>query len=192
MSAVPFTPALKAEYAALFGACTVAPGHAAAVNAAVAALLRHRARYAALGNDLGIPWHVIGIIHAMECSGRFDRHLHNGDPLTARTTRVPAGRPRQGQPPFTWEQSAADALAMKKLGPGTDWSLPGTLYQFERYNGFGYRRYHPEVPSPYLWSFSNHYARGKYVADGTWSATAVSKQCGAAVMLKELTAQGKA
>lgn len=192
MSAVPFTPALKAEYAALFGACTVAPGHAAAVNAAVAALLRHRARYAALGNDLGIPWHVIGIIHTMECSGRFDRHLHNGDPLTARTTRVPAGRPHQGEPPFTWEQSAADALAMKKLGPGTDWSLPGTLYQFERYNGFGYRRYHPEVPSPYLWSFSNHYTRGKYVADGTWSATAVSKQCGAAVMLKELTVRGEA
>lgn len=191
MAAVPLTPALATEYAALFQACTVPPRHAAQVTAAAVGLLQHRDRYAALGRDLGIPWHFLAIIHTMECSGRFDRHLHNGDPLTARTTRAPTGRPRQGQPPFTWEHSAADALAMKKLGPGTDWSLPGMLYQFERYNGFGYRLHHPRTPSPYLWSFSNHYTSGKYVADGAWSATAVSKQCGAAVLLKELMARGE-
>ncbi|NDY58648.1 peptidoglycan-binding protein [Desulfovibrio sulfodismutans] len=191
MATVPLTPALAAEYASLFDACTVQPRHAAQVTAAVRGLLQHRDRYAALGSDLGIPWHFPAILHTMECSGRFDRHLHNGDPLTARTSRVPSGRPGQGQPPFTWEQSAADALAMKKLGPGTDWSLPGTLYQFERYNGFGYRLQHG-IHSPYLWSFSNHYTGGKYVADGTWSATAVSKQCGAAVLLKELMARGEA
>ena len=44
------------------------------------------------------------------------------------------------------------------------------------------------MPSPYLWSFSNHYARGKYVADGHFSATAVSQQCGAALLLKRLAA----
>ena len=41
---------------------------------------------------------------------RFDQHLHNGDPLSGRTTHVPPGRPRPASPPFTWEQSAHDAI----------------------------------------------------------------------------------
>ncbi len=47
--------------------------------------------------------------------------------------------------------------------------LPGTLYKIEGYNGWGYRMKHPQVYSPYLWGFSNHYQKGKYIADGTWS-----------------------
>ena len=73
---------------------------------------------------------------------------------------------------------------------GTDWSLAGTLFQIEGYNGWGYRRQHPQVLSPYLWSFSSHYTRGKYIADGTWSDTAVSKQCGAAVVLRRMAEKG--
>jgi lysozyme family protein len=47
------------------------------------------------------------------------------------------------------------------------------------------------VPTPYLWSFSNHYERGKFVADGKFSSTARSQQCGAAVMLKLLAEAGE-
>jgi lysozyme family protein len=71
----------------------------------------------------------------------------------------------------------------------TDWSLERTLYRLEAYNGLGYRGL--GVPTPYLWSFSNHYERGKFVADGKFSATAKSQQCGAAVMLKLLTDAGE-
>jgi lysozyme family protein len=46
-----------------------------------------------------------------------------------------------------------------------DWSLAGLLYRLEAYNGFGYRKHHPEVLTPYLWSFSSTTA-GKYVQDG--------------------------
>jgi lysozyme family protein len=42
-----------------------------------------------------------------------------------------------------------------------------------------------------LWSFSNQYDRGKYVADGKFSSTARSQQCGAAVMLKMLAEAGE-
>ena len=72
----------------------------------------------------------------------------------------------------------------------TDWSLPATLFRLEAYNGFGYRTGHPEVLSPYLWSFSSHYTRGKFVADGSFSVTAVSKQCGAAVLLRRMAETG--
>src|SRR4029077_17378517 len=95
-----------------------------------------------------------------------------------------------GQPPFTWEESATDALRLKKLDKVTDWNLPRTLYQLEAYNGFGYRLRHPEVLTPYLWSFSDHYTQGQYVADGTFSSTAVSKQCGAAVLLRRMAELG--
>jgi hypothetical protein len=79
---------------------------------------------------------------------------------------------------------------MQGLRAGVDWSLPGALYQLERYNGWGYRMHHPSVLTPYLWSFSNHYTSGKYVADGTWSNTAISKQCGAGVILRRMAERG--
>jgi hypothetical protein len=122
----------------------------------------------------------------MEASLNFNKHLHNGDPLTNRTVQVPAGRPKKGNPPFAWEDSASDALSLKGLNSQTDWSLAGTLYQIERFNGWGYRLYHQHVLSPYLWGFSTHYKSGKYIADGTWSDTAVSLQCGAAVLLRRM------
>ena len=97
-----------------------------------------------------------------------------------------SGQTQDGQPPFTWEASASDALSFQGFDKWKDWSISGTLFKLEGYNGFGYRDHHPDVPSPYLWSFSNHYTRGKYVADGTFSPTAVSAQCGVAVLLRRM------
>jgi hypothetical protein len=128
----------------------------------------------------------VALIHNLEARGDFTRHLHNGDPLTARTVQVPAGRPRSGSPPFTWEESAVDALEYDGLTRVTDWSIEHLAFLFEGFNGWGYRLYHPHVKSPYLWSYSNHYTQGKYVGDGQWSETAVSRQCGAMVLLKRL------
>ena len=45
-------------------------------------------------------------------------------------------------------------------------------------------------PTPYLWSFSKLYEKGKYVADGRFDPEAVSKQCGAAVMIRALVDRG--
>jgi hypothetical protein len=120
-----------------------------------------------------------------------DRHLHNGDPLTQRTRHVPAGRPADGNPPFTWQASAVDALRLRRVDRVADWSLHRILYELEGYNGWGYRLHHPHVKSPYLWSFSNQYTRGKYIADGTWSDSAVSGQCGAAVLVRRLEQRGE-
>jgi hypothetical protein len=64
------------------------------------------------------------------------------------------------------------------------------LFKLEQYNGWGYRQYHHDVPSPYLWSFSSHYTKGKYVADGHFDANAVSQQCGGAVLLRRMTDRG--
>jgi lysozyme family protein len=186
---VTLTDALRREYERLFNTCSIRPERTADIEGTIAKLSAARGRYEAAGAG-AIPWFFVAVIHCMEAGLNFTRHLHNGDPLTARTVQVPRGRPRSGSPPFTWEVSAADALSVRGLGRGTDWSLAGTLFQIEAYNGWGYRRQHPQVLSPYLWSFSSHYTRGKYIADGTWSDTAVSKQCGAAVVLRRMAEKG--
>ncbi|MDN3520185.1 hypothetical protein [Halomonas ramblicola] len=108
-------------------------------------MTRERARYEAVTDRQGVPWAFVAVVHQMESSGDFSRHLYNGDPLTARTVQVPKGRPKRGSPPFTWEESAADAMALKRLSGSTDWSVAGMLYQLERYNGWGYRLHHPHV-----------------------------------------------
>ena len=69
-----------------------------------------------------------------------------------------------------------------------DWSVTGALDRWERYNGLGYRKFN--INSPYLWSYTNQYSKGKFVADGKFDANAVSAQCGAAAMLRELVNRG--
>lgn len=182
------TTTLTNEYIDLFSRMSIRPERATDV-AAVArriTVAKNRAQYAAVEAQTGVPWFVVGIIHNLECSGAFDRHLHNGDPLTDRTVHVPRGRPPTGDPPFKWVDSAIDALAGRGVAKWADWSLPGVAFQLENYNGWGYRNNYPFVRSPYLWSFSNIYDRGKYVADGVFSPDAVSRQCGGLPLLSRL------
>lgn len=184
-SRMPLSVELANEYQRLFASSIITPYRKAAVKHLVQRILKQQTRYRLVEHATTVPWQVIAIIHALEASLRFNRHLHNGDPLHSRTKHVPANRPK-GEPPFTWEESAIDALHYTKLTHWQDWSIAGTLFKLEAYNGWGYRRYHKSVLSPYLWSFSNHYTQGKYAADGKFDSQLVSQQCGAAVLLKEL------
>jgi lysozyme family protein len=161
-----------------------------AVQQQAVTILRNQARYQAVGDDLGIPWFFIGAIHSRECSGRFDQHLHNGDPLTARTTHVPAGRPAVGSPPFTWEESALDALTMRHWANLPDWSIPTMFSRAETYNGLGYAGH--GIASPYLWSLTTVQQPGKYVKDGPagWDPTVMDKQPGVAAILSVLAGLG--
>ncbi len=190
MARVNLTDRLEQEYVRLYETCEIRQERFGEVDAVAVAVLRDRARYEQVGDPLGIPWYLVAAIHNLESSRRFDRHLHNGDRLTARTTHWPPGRPAGGEPPFTWEESATDALKLRRLHQVDAWPLARVLYEAEGYNGFGYRLHHPEVLSPYLWGFSKHYDRGKYVADGTWSATARSRQCGAGSLIRRLEERG--
>lgn len=181
---------LKAEYEDLWASITIRPEREDDVHAIVDRILLQRDRYTAVERDTGVPWRVVACIHSMESSLSFFGHLHNGDPLTARTVHVPAGRPRTGRPPFTWEESAIDALRMKETDQVSTFTIPESLWYLERYNGFGYRgggrNTTPPMRSPYLWSFTTHYVKGKYVADGHFDPHAISRQAGAAALLYQL------
>src|SRR5262249_47178115 len=132
MADIPLTPSLREEYAGLFATCEIRDGVAAVVEELVGRIAAARARYAAVEQAAGRPaWPVIAVLHAMECGLSFTEHLHNGDPLTARTTHVPSGRPPDGEPPFPWEVSALDALRFEGWTRWTDYSVAGTLYRIE-------------------------------------------------------------
>jgi len=185
MAALAFTTDLENDYEHLFDTAVINENHYAEIDGYVNKIAANKATYAAVSDPLNIPWYFVGIIHCMECGLDFKTHLHNGDPLTQRTVQVPKGRPLTGNPPFTWEESATDALTIEGFTAWKDWSIPGILYCFERYNGIGYRQ--KGIHSPYLWSYSNNYTSGKYTADGVYDPNAVSKQCGAAVLLRRMS-----
>lgn len=178
------------EYAAWFAAADVRPEHRDSAEWHLTMMRQARPRYAALGKQVGVPWQFLAAIHGLEASFNFRAHLHNGDyPLKQRTRQVPSGRPRAWLPPSSWEASALDALRLMGFAGQSDWSLPRMLHRLEAYNGFGYR--HARRASPYLWSFSTLYTRGKFIADGRFDPAARSKQCGAALMLKVLDLAGE-
>jgi lysozyme family protein len=179
---------LKSEYETYYALCTANRQRSANVEYCISRIEKFKQVYHDVGSDLNIPWYFIGIIHGMECGFNFGAHLHNGDPLTARTVNVPANRPANGKPPFTWRDSARDAMIFDGYTHETEWSIPRMLYLFEKYNGFGYRKL--GIPSPYVWSFSNLYIKGKFLSDHHFDPNAVSAQCGAGVILKDLQARG--
>jgi len=178
-------------YIQLFNTCVVNPDKKSNVAWYVDKLSsdKYRSAYQQLEDVVCVPWYFIGVIHALETSFNFQSHLHNGDPLSHKTVHVPAGRPVPWLPPSDWQSSAKDALQIEGYVNHTDWNLAKLLYRLEAYNGMRSREEHG-INSPYLWSFSNHYTSGKFVADNVWSSTAVSQQCGAAVMIKELVNRG--
>jgi lysozyme family protein len=186
---------LGGEYEQLFGSMTVNGGHTGDADAIINKIVQHKNVYEAIMQATGVPWQIIGIFHSLEGSLNFHTHLHNGDSLNARTVHVPPGRPKTGHPPFTFAESAIDALQLEGFAGRTDWGVAPTLFRLEKYNGFGYRRVH--VNTPYLWSFSNHYTKGKFVEElvngkpkSHLDPNLVSGQCGAAVLLKRMVDRG--
>jgi lysozyme family protein len=195
---------IKAEYVALFHEAEILPERRGTATEKFSVLWyadqikQNKARYEQITAPTQVPWFVIGIMHALECAFSFKLHLYNGDPLTDFTKRFPPGFPKDcGEPPFEFNQSAVSALKHEGFIGLMDWSLARTLYRFEQYNGFGYRK-RLSMASPYLWSFTRLYNKGKFKEvpkpsggfRSVYDPNLRSKQCGAGTMLKALIENG--
>ena len=142
-------------------------------------LIAGRERYRDVARKTGVPWFVIAVIHERESSGNWRTQLGQGDPLDRVSTHVPKGRG-----PFkTWEDGAYDALmnCPPHAADWNDWTAGGALTLLESYNGLGYAN--KGLPSPYVWSGTDQYVKGKYVADGVFDSNAVDAQLGCAGLL---------
>lgn len=167
-------------YAKMWDAMVVNPSAAPTVRRTAQKLVDAKDRYQRVAEETGVPWYMIAVIHQRESDQDWRTSLAQGDRWDRVSTHVPRGRG-----PFrSWEEAAVDALHYDGLDKVRDWRLEKIAYYLERYNGTGYEKH--GVPSPYLWSKSNQYSHGKYVADGTWSPTAVDQQIGCMPLLKSM------
>jgi lysozyme family protein len=148
-------------------------------------ILDGKSEYQLVEQKTGVPWYFVGCLHGLESSFDFKTYLHNGDPLGKRTTHVPKGI-LFGKD--DWHGAAIDALKRQALTMRTDWSLGKMLTRAEKFNGLGYLK--KGINSPYLWSKTSLYTKGKYVRDGVWDKNAVSAQVGVAAMLLVLERGG--
>ncbi|HWW46312.1 MAG TPA: hypothetical protein VNZ94_00535 [Xanthobacteraceae bacterium] len=156
-------------------------------SAVARSLVANKPRYQAVAAKTGVPWFVIAVIHQRESSGSFAGVLHNGEKIIGtkvKTEKVPKGR----GPFISWEEAAVDALT--NCGPyaasNKDWSVGGTLTLLERYNGLGYAN--RGLPSPYIWSGTDQYVKGKYVKDNVFDPNHVDMQLGCAGLIKAMQA----
>jgi|GEM_PF-2110142 len=172
----------------LFKTCVISANKSVEVNRIVDKLIANKSRYVNVCKGTAVPWQFVAVVHYAEGNINFDRHLHNGDPLTGRTVNIPTGRPLRGNPPFTWEESVRDMLEYDKITVKINWSTPATLYKLLLFNGLGYDK--QGINSPYLWSGSNHYKKGQYVADGRFDPEKVFQSIGVAVLLKAMEQRG--
>lgn len=187
MTTAPTFQQVRAEFTERWGKFITLPSRKTAVAIAGNKVANYKDRYKLIEKATGIPWYFVGIIHYREADCNFHCHLHNGDPLTARTKHVPAGRPLTGSAPFRFEESAIDALTMMPhhLDLVRSWTIERMLYEWERYNGEGYRLYH-HTSSAYLWGDTDQHELGKYTSDGHYDPGAPEVQVGCAALLRYL------
>lgn len=153
---------LKPQYEQLFATCQLRRSCLEPTGRIAQEILQRQGDYGLVERQTGVPWWFVGILHYRELDFR-DAHLHNGDSLTNRTIRYPQGRPiappANGQP-YTFVESAIDALRWKQFHTAKDHSIGAMLWGFELWNNFcdvkGGKN------SEYLWNGTNHFSSSQY------------------------------
>lgn len=155
-----------------------------------------KARYQKISEATGVPWFVIAVIHEREAGGppHWDKQLGQGDPLIQVSRHDPAGRgpflnhPNDPPGEDAFYRGALDALiaCAPHAAKWSDWTVGGTLTILEEYNGLGYAAH--GVPSAYVWSGTDQYISGKYVADHDYRANVVDVQEGCAPVIARMMA----
>jgi lysozyme family protein len=141
--------------------------------------------YEEISISTGIPPQLIAAIHYRESGCNFNTYLHNGDPLGKPTVNVPVGKYFES---FT--DSAIDALTEKsylrdRYNLKADSNDLAAMMAFaESYNGLGY--YNKGLVSPYVYSGTNVYTKGKYVVDGKFSSSTIDGQPGVYLLINSL------
>lgn len=149
------------------------------------------------GGHQAVPWWFIAIVSEREYGGppHWDKQLGQGDPLTHVSIHDPKGRgPFLDHPGDTtpgndaWTRGCLDALinCAPYAAKWPLWTCGGVLTALEEYNGLGYAM--RGVPSAYVWSGTDQYRSGKYVADHIYNPSVVDVQEGCAAILSVMMA----
>jgi lysozyme family protein len=175
---------ISAENDQLFGQAVIDPSRMSELEKAVDLIKANKARYQTVETATGVAWFAVALLHFAGTVSDFSVHL-NGDPLRSRTIRVPKGPP-EGDPPFSWEDSAIDLVRLQARGsdPGSFPTVGVLLFWLEGFDGYGYHS--RNVRSPFIWACTNQYMGGKFLPDHVFDPNFKEKKCGAASLLKLL------
>jgi lysozyme family protein len=190
MKTLPVSQRSIDKYQELWDCMRIDPKKLPAVIDTAKTILKYRKQFETAVIGTKIPWYFMGIVYMREDGCKFKGHIHNGDSLRKRTVNVPAGRPIKNPAAttgYSFIESAQDLILLKGWHNVATWSMPALLYYFEANNGFGYRRLKKPIDTPYLWSCTQHYQKGKFAYDGVYDAKLMDEQIGAAPLLKYLT-----
>lgn len=168
----------------------VKPAFAKAAVKRAASMLGHKAQYQRIAEEimqrhqLHVPWWAIPLVHERECVrgvDNWDCNIAQGELYNIKSRIIPHSGPF-----VSFNAAAMDALVVQapQLAKWNNWSLGGVATINEMYNGTGYAK--RGLPSPYVWSGTNIYVKGKYVRDGKYDPNAIDTQIGVIVTLKAL------
>lgn len=184
----------QARIKALLDGATLSqnPKDLAEINRAAQFILAQWLTYKQVGDELSIPPWVIGCLHYRESDFDFGTWLCNGDPIfDASGTPIKTSHVPQGLGPCsTWQDAALLSLKNQGWNQGLHWDIVDALENLLLWNGTGYEALIPPINSPYLWSMTNHYSKGKYVADGIYDPNIVDSQAGCAAIIISLKSMG--
>ena len=148
----------------------------------------HKSRYEAVAAQVDLPAELIAALHFRESSGNFNTYLHQGDPLG----KPAVNHPRNIPVFHRWEDAAVHALSTQHKSniqddlditeDTQDLAALGTYAEY--YNGLGYHK--KGRVSPYVYSGTDQYSKGKYVRDGVFDSNAVDQQLGVLAMVQVL------
>ena len=177
---------LAPEYATLLAAMRIDPARENELAERAAMLLkladRHRDEWAEVTARTGVPrlWGIASF--ERESSSDYSRSPAQGD----RWDRVSVHVPKGLGPYADWGDSCVAAYCIDKLNEvgASNWTWTRACYEGELYNGFGPRAHGRHTG--YLWSWTNIYTAGKYVADGKWDPDVRDQQCGMVPMMAAL------
>jgi lysozyme family protein len=173
---------LGADIAAHWATMKILPQYLPALDRTAAKLVADKERYLLLERRTSVPALVTMVIAERESGADPRMSLAQGDRWDRISVHVPKGRG-----PFrSWEEAAADALAIDRLDKvgRENWTIELALYYQEKFNGFGYRRH--SVPSAYIWAATSIYRGGKFVADGKFVRSAWDTQLGVAPLMARI------
>lgn len=181
---------MKIDYKDLWLSAIIDPIHKPHIASIASICLGYWSLYTAVKDACGIPEYVTACLDYRESDFDHTCYLANGDPLfnsdgvLMKTIHAPKGL----GPCKSWVDAAVLSLQDSGLTNNKDWSIAETLFQIESYNGLGYQD--RDIYSPYLWSGTNLYKSGKYIADYVFDPNVVDKQMGCVPILRALQFKG--
>ncbi len=177
---------LRPEYEQLIATMQVDVDRAGEVDRQARFLVRddNLLRYEGVERETRVPAVAIAALDMRESSADPRKALGQGDLWNKVSTHVP-----KGFGPFeSWKAAAVFYVRYDHLDQITipRWTLAYAAWKAEGWNGFGPRAH--GIHTGYLWAATNHYAKGKYPADGRWDPDLVDKQIGVMPLMARMAA----